>query len=166
MTCPKCFAGRPSPPESCPCGPFCPKGIPPSPNESVAQNKNVIPRILYDPGDFNISAASQALYGQEQGSATKSSITSIKWMGSSCPCVHSCARRCACWALVQISGTNAICRQLSGRNSKSSIAAKFTAEQGLFHRKILVNRSRPPSTAQTVSPPYRRHPFFNSSYNS
>lgn len=25
---PKCFAGRPSPPESCPCGPFCPKGIP------------------------------------------------------------------------------------------------------------------------------------------
>ena len=45
----KCFAGRPSPPESCPCGPFCPKGIPP-PNESVAQNKNVIPRILYDPG--------------------------------------------------------------------------------------------------------------------
>lgn len=111
---PKCSAGRPSPPESCPCGPFCPKGIPPSPNESVAQNKNAIPRILYDPGDFNISAASQALYGQEQGSATKSSITSIKWMGSSCPCVHSCARRCACWALVQISGTNAICRQPSG----------------------------------------------------
>ena len=62
----------------------------------------------------NISAASQAFYGQEQGSATKSSITSIKWMGSSCPCVHSCARCRACWALVQISGTNAICRQLSG----------------------------------------------------
>ena len=33
---------------------------------------------------------------------------------------------------------------LLGRNSNSSIAAKFTAEQGLFHRKILVNRSRPP----------------------
>ena len=33
---------------------------------------------------------------------------------------------------------------LLGRNSKSSIAAKFTADQGLFHRKILVNRSRPP----------------------
>nr|DAV89397.1 MAG TPA: hypothetical protein [Caudoviricetes sp.] len=91
-----------------------PQRHPPSPNESVAQNKNVIPRILYDPGDFNISAASQALYGQEQGSATKSSITSIKWMGSSCPCVHRCARRCACWALVQISEINAICRQPSG----------------------------------------------------
>lgn len=55
---------------------------------------------------------------------------------------------------------------LLGRNSKSSIAAKSTAEQGLFHRKILVNRSRPPSTAQTVSPPYRSHPFFNSSYKT
>ena len=111
---PKCFAGRPSPPESCPRGPFCPKGIPLLQTNQSPKIKNVIPRILYDPGDFNISAASQALYGQEQGSATKSSITSIKWMGSSCPCVHSCARRCACWALVQISGTNAICRQPSG----------------------------------------------------
>lgn len=41
---------------------------------------------------------------------------------------------------------------LLGRNSKSSIAAKFTAEQGLFHRKILVNRSRPPFHNPNIFP--------------
>lgn len=170
MTCPKCFAGRPSLPESCPCGPFCPKGIPllqtnQSPKiktqslgfytirgiltflrqakPSMARNKGLPQNLQLHPSNGWVPAA--PVYTAAPGAV---------------PVGHWCKY------LGQMQSAASHPVPALGRNSKSSIAAKFTAEQGLFHRKILVNRSRPPSTAQTVSPPYRRHPFFNSSYNS
>lgn len=167
---PKCFAGRPSPPESCPCGPFCPKGIP-------LLQTNQSPKIKTQSlGFYTIRGILTFLRQARPSMARNKGLPQNLQLHPSNGWVPAalCAQLRQALCLLGI-GANiwdkcnlppAIRYPLLGRNSKSSIAAKFTAEQGLFHRKILVNRSRPPSTAQTLSPPYRRHPFFNSSYNS